>query len=99
MSLVSINLKPWPHRASASASALTLGQCFRLGMTLMLVVGCTDVNQCGPLQAATLTVGVVRPLPESASATVTVRALVMIRLMITWKMQCGMITMQNCNVF
>ena len=52
----------WPHRASAAASALTLGQCLRLDMTLTLGVGCTGVNQCVPLQASTLTLGVVRPL-------------------------------------
>ena len=54
--------KAWPHRASASA--LTLGQCLRLDMTLTLSVGCAGVNQCAPLQASmlTLTLGVVRPL-------------------------------------
>ena len=39
-----IFLKLWSHRASASASAsvsaLMLGQCLRLGLTLMLGVGC-----------------------------------------------------------
>ena len=59
-------LKPWPHRASASAaSGLTLGQCLRLDMILMLGVGCIGVNKCGPLQASTLMLtlifGVVRP--------------------------------------
>ena len=60
------DLKPWPHRASASVSALTLGLCLKMGMMLIFGVGCAGVNQCGPLQASTLpltlTLGVVRPL-------------------------------------
>ena len=48
-------LKPWSYGASASASPLTLGLCLRMGMTLMLGVGCTGFNQCGPLKASTLT--------------------------------------------
>ena len=31
-------------------------------MTLMFGVGCTGVNQCGPLQVSTLSLGMVRPL-------------------------------------
>ena len=45
--------RPWP------ASLL------EMGMTLVLLVGCTDVNQCGPLYAPmrtlTWTLGIVSP--------------------------------------
>ena len=47
--------KPLTSSVSASASAaLMLGLCLRMGMTLMLGVGCPGINQCGPLQASTL---------------------------------------------
>ena len=38
-------------------------------MMLMLGVGCPGVNQCGPLQASTLTLGVVRLLNKMSSLT------------------------------
>ena len=57
-------VKSWPQRASAltQASALTIGLCLRMDMTLMLGVGCTGTNQCEPLQASMLTLGVIRRL-------------------------------------
>ena len=33
-----------------------------MGMTLMIDVCCTGIEQCGPLQASTLTLGVARAL-------------------------------------
>ena len=58
-SVYSLALKPCPPRASA----LTLGQCLAVGMTLTLDVGYPDVNQCGLLEVSTLplTLGVGRP--------------------------------------
>ena len=45
-------LKPWPHRASASASTLASGP--KMGIALMLGVRSPGINQCGLLQLSTL---------------------------------------------
>ena len=61
-----MQLRVYPHRAStaAAASALTLGQCLRMGMILTLANqspsppfpsgNANSNNQCDPLQAVTL---------------------------------------------
>ena len=55
-------------------SICILRQCLRMGMMLTLGVNGTGINQCGPLQESTLTLGVVRvkasPSPFLPSATV-----------------------------
>ena len=62
-----MQLRVYPHRAStaAAASALTLGECLRMGMILTLANqppppppfpsgNANSSNQCDPLQAVTL---------------------------------------------
>ena len=53
-------LEPWLHRASASA--LTLASMLGNGYDALLGVSWTGINQCGLLQASTLTLSVDRPL-------------------------------------